>query len=43
LLDQPEARDRLFFDPDRRVSQFSAERSERPPGRWYQISLSGSF
>ena len=43
LLGQEETRDRMFFDPDRRVSQFSAERSERAPGRWYQLFLSGSF
>jgi hypothetical protein len=43
LLGQEETRDRLFFDPDRRVDEFSAERSQREPGRWYQIGVSGSF
>jgi outer membrane receptor protein involved in Fe transport len=43
LLDQAETRDRLFFDPDRRTREFSAERSERAPGRWYQLSLLGNI
>ena len=43
MLGQAETRDRLFFDPDRRVGEYSAERSERDPGRWYQIGISGSF
>jgi hypothetical protein len=43
LLGQPEERERRYFEPDRRVGEYSAERSERLPGRWYQLSLSGSF
>jgi hypothetical protein len=43
LLGQAETRDRLYFDPDRRATQYSAERSQRDPGRWLQLGLSGSF
>jgi outer membrane receptor protein involved in Fe transport len=43
LLGQHEWRERLLFDPDRRADPFSAERSRRHPGAWYQVSLSGSF
>jgi hypothetical protein len=43
LLGQEEWRERLFFDPDRRTDAFSAERSRREPGTWYQLFLSGSF
>ena len=43
LLDQAETRDRLFFEPDRRTPESSAERSERAPGRWYQLSLLGNI
>ncbi len=38
LLGQEETRERRFFDPDRRVEDYSAERSEREPGHWYQLS-----
>ena len=43
LLGQEETRERRFFDPDRRVGDYSAERSEREPGHWYQLAVSGSF
>ncbi len=43
LLGQEQIRERRFFDPDRRVEDYSAERSEREPGHWYQLSVSGSF
>jgi hypothetical protein len=43
LLGQHEWRERLLFDPDRRAGTFSAERSRRRPGTWYQLFLSGSF
>jgi hypothetical protein len=43
LLGQEEGRERLRFDPDRRAGAFSAERSRRHPGTWYQLYLSGSF
>jgi hypothetical protein len=43
LLGQHEWRERLLFDPDRRAGTFSAERSRRHPGTWYQLFLSGSF
>ena len=43
LLGQEQTRDRLFFDPDRRAGAFSAERSERFPEHWFQLSVSGSF
>jgi hypothetical protein len=43
LLGQHEWRERLLFDPDRRADTFSAERSRRRPGAWYQLSVSGSF
>jgi hypothetical protein len=43
LLDEAETRDRLFFEPDRRTPESSAERSVRAPGRWYQLSLLGNI
>jgi hypothetical protein len=43
LLGQEEWRERLLFNPDRRVDAFSAERSRREPGMWYQLLISGSF
>jgi hypothetical protein len=43
LLGPHEWRERLLFDPDRRSDTFSAERSRRHPGAWYQLSLSGGF
>lgn len=43
LLGQPELRDRRFYAPDRRGAFEHAERGERDPGTWYQMSISGSF
>ena len=43
LLGQEETRERRYFDPDRRVGAYSAERSAREPGHWYQLSIAGSF
>jgi len=43
LLGQEQTRDRMFFDPDRRAGAFTAERSERLPGHWFQLNVSGSF
>jgi outer membrane receptor protein involved in Fe transport len=43
LLGEAETRDRLTFDPDRRAAGFSSELGRRDPGRWYQLSVSGSF
>ncbi|HZF15765.1 MAG TPA: TonB-dependent receptor [Steroidobacteraceae bacterium] len=43
LSGQAETRERVFFAPDRRGALASAERGEREPGRWYQVSISGSF
>jgi hypothetical protein len=43
LLGQPELRDRLFYEPDRRGAFDHAEIGERAPGTWYQLSISGSF
>jgi hypothetical protein len=43
LLGQPELRDRLFYEPDRRGGFDHAEIGERDPGTWYQLSISGSF
>jgi hypothetical protein len=43
LLGQRESRDRLFFNPDRRAGPFTAERSSRDPGIWYQLGISGSL
>ena len=43
LLGQPELRDRLFYEPDRRGAFDHAELGERDPGTWYQLSISGSF
>ena len=42
LLGQPELRDRLFYQPDRRGAFDHAEIGERDPGTWYQLSISGS-
>lgn len=43
LLGQHELRDRFLFATDRRANTFSAERSRRRPGAWYQLALSGTF
>ena len=43
LLGQEETRERRYFDPDRRAGDYSAERSAREPGHWFQLSVSGSF
>lgn len=43
ILDQPELRDRLFYETDRRDPLQHAEIGRRDPGTWYQLSLSGSF
>jgi hypothetical protein len=43
LLGQEEIRDRLYFEADRRNAGSGAELARRDPGRWYQLSLSGSF
>jgi hypothetical protein len=43
LLGQDEWRERRLFEPDRRAEAYTAERSRREPGRWYQLFISGSF
>jgi len=43
LLGQPELRDRLFYEPDRRAVPSHAELGRRDPGTWYQLMVSGSF
>jgi hypothetical protein len=43
LLGQDEWRERRLFEPDRRAGAYTAERSRREPGHWYQLYVSGSF
>ena len=43
LLGERQHRDRLFYSPDRRGGFDHAEYGARHPGRWYQLSVSGSF
>jgi hypothetical protein len=43
LLGQPQYRERIFFAPDRRGTISSIERTHRYPGRWLNLTLSGSF
>ena len=43
VLGTPELRERVFFAPDRTGAITSVESSERRPGHWWMLSLSGSL
>lgn len=43
VLDSPELRERTFFAPDRTGAITSIESSERRPGKWWMLSLSGNL
>jgi hypothetical protein len=42
-LDDPETRSRRFYAPDRAGAPIGREISERSPGHWWLLSVSGGF
>jgi hypothetical protein len=43
VLGSPELRERVFYSPDRAGAIASVESSERRPGSWWMLSLSGNL
>jgi hypothetical protein len=43
VLDTPERRRRSFYDGDRNGALLNAEDAENEPGRWFVLTVSGSF
>jgi hypothetical protein len=42
-LNDPETRERRFYAPDRTGAFIGRETTERPPGHWWLLSVSGGF